>query len=253
MKRILILCALLGACSNDWASRPSEVDDGPVVTTTVSSPSGPSGTAGLVPTGGSDDAPPVGDCAVVGLDRKAVRYRVEDLTLHIYAPSETAHYVDVWTPEVNGTKLGRILVNQWDSVTLPSYGTYRIKLAAERVENGTIQQCDRHWFEVEASPPPPGCAGDCTPPPPPCQADCGPPPPPPCDLPVVGTTISWTGPGDPQTECEAFGLSAGSPPDSLICKAGNDRTIVPLDHSGPTCPNGKKASHFTPCVCPVEN
>jgi hypothetical protein len=81
------------------------------------------------------------------------------------------------------------------------------------------------------------------------ETEC-PPPPPPCELPAEGTTLSWSGKGDPQTECEAFGsYDAGLPADFWICKAGTDREVMYSYPEGSTCSNGKDISHVTTCVC----
>jgi hypothetical protein len=71
-----------------------------------------------------------------------------------------------------------------------------------------------------------------------------------CVIPDEGTTLSWSGKGDPDTECEAFGPyeATWSNPDFYICKAGNDR-IVEYSPPGAKCDNGKDRSHTTKCRC----
>jgi hypothetical protein len=73
-----------------------------------------------------------------------------------------------------------------------------------------------------------------------------------CDsIPTEGTTLTWTGAGDPQTECRAFGSfnATEGRADFFICKAGNDRIVDYPPLSVGTCDNGKDISHFTACVC----
>jgi len=76
------------------------------------------------------------------------------------------------------------------------------------------------------------------------------PTPPPCVIPPEGTTLSWSGAGDPDSECAAFGPYEATwwNPDFYICKAGNDR-IVEYSPPGARCDNGKERSHTTKCEC----
>jgi len=65
-------------------------------------------------------------------------------------------------------------------------------------------------------------------------------------------TLSWEGPGDPATECAAFGdyVPAGDHnPLFWICKAGTDREAWLTFPDGDTCRNGKDVSHVRACVC----
>ncbi len=83
------------------------------------------------------------------------------------------------------------------------------------------------------------------------EVDC--PEEPKCVIPAEGLTLSWSGPGDPHTECSAFGpYTDGTPADFWLCKAGSDRIVSYFDPSGDeVCPNGKELSHVTSCVCDV--
>ncbi len=65
-------------------------------------------------------------------------------------------YVNVWTPDVNMTLLGRGPANEWFGVPLSGFGSWRIRLAAETIDpTGRVRQCDRHSFVAVAIPPPP--------------------------------------------------------------------------------------------------
>jgi hypothetical protein len=77
----------------------------------------------------------------------------------------------------------------------------------------------------------------------PCE--CGPT----CELPEV-EVLSWSGPGDPESECAAFGDYVPSEvPDFWICKAGNDREVWLEEPTGSSCRNGKDVSHTLGCAC----
>jgi hypothetical protein len=65
-------------------------------------------------------------------------------------------YVNVWTPEIHGRLLGKGPANEWFGVSLPHFGSWRIRLAAETIDHtGRKRQCDTHRFQVLAKPPPP--------------------------------------------------------------------------------------------------
>ena len=75
-------------------------------------------------------------------------------------------------------------------------------------------------------------------------------------LPPEEITLSWEGPGDPETECAAFGdyVPAGDAnPLFWICKAGTDREVWLTFPDGDTCRNGKDVSHVRACVCEVDD
>jgi len=77
-----------------------------------------------------------------------------------------------------------------------------------------------------------------------------------CVIPEAGTTISFEGAGDCETECEAFGdyqCSDDETADFWICKAGTDRIAEHEFPDGDTCRNGKDVSHVRACVCEVED
>lgn len=161
LKISLVLVAILlsWACNSSHSPlAPSEtpnehfVDPAPVVPTGSSNPT----------FGNSADEP--GGCEVVSIERKGIRTRIDGLTLYIFVPASSTFglnpYVDVWTENVNETKLGRGQANEEFSVELPEYKTYKIQLAVEvKTGENRIFQCDRHRFQVTptASPPPPEC------------------------------------------------------------------------------------------------
>lgn len=75
-------------------------------------------------------------------------------------------------------------------------------------------------------------------------------------LPPEEITISWEGPGDPETECAAFGdyVPAGDHnPLFWICKAGTDREAWLTFPDGDTCRNGSDVSHIRACICENED
>jgi hypothetical protein len=77
-----------------------------------------------------------------------------------------------------------------------------------------------------------------------------------CEVPAIGTTETFTGAGDPDSECEAFGnfrAADDEDPDFYICKAGNDRIVQTYDAQAEECSNGKEVSHWTGCVCKPED
>jgi len=79
-----------------------------------------------------------------------------------------------------------------------------------------------------------------------------------CVIPPEGTTLSWSGPGNPDTECAAFNsyggpYEAGTPADFYLCKAGTDREVWYSFPDGDYCNNGKERSHSTECRCIVED
>lgn len=101
-----------------------------------------------------------GACEQVGLERRGIRWLVDGgkqlLLLVPMSPAIGEAYVNVWTPDVNTTLLGRGPANEWFGVSLPGYGSWRIRLAAETIDHtGVVRQCDRHVFTVVALPPPP--------------------------------------------------------------------------------------------------
>ena len=101
-----------------------------------------------------------GACELVGLERRGIRWLVDGgRQLLLLVPMEPVigeAYVNVWTPDVNMTLLGRGPANEWFGVSLPGYGSWRIRLAAETIDHrGEVRQCDRHVFTVTALPPPP--------------------------------------------------------------------------------------------------
>lgn len=101
-----------------------------------------------------------GACEQVGLERRGIRWLVDGgrqlLLLVPMSPEIGEAYVNVWTPDVNMTLLGRGPANEWFGVSLPGYGSWRIRLAAETIDHlGEVRQCDRHAFTVVAVPPPP--------------------------------------------------------------------------------------------------
>lgn len=91
----------------------------------------------------------------LGLTRRDIRYSVVDRHLYVYVPAANAEYVNVWTPGINETLLGTGPINAEFSVLLPSYGTFKIRLAIERRDSAGICQYDGHSFEVTAIEPPP--------------------------------------------------------------------------------------------------
>jgi hypothetical protein len=107
----------------------------------------------------SEDLPPddVQECDLVNLKRAGVRHEVDGLTLSLFVPVDPVvgeAYVNVWTPDTHGTLLRRCPANAWCDVSLPEYGEWRIRLAAEtKTDSGKIYQCDRHTLTVEARPP----------------------------------------------------------------------------------------------------
>ena len=109
------------------------------------------------PVGPSGESSTLTECEEVGLERKGVRWTVDGAKqLLLFVPIHPAigePYVLVWTPDVNTTLLGRGPANEWFSVSLPQYGSWRIRLAAETIDhNGRVRQCDRHSFVVVAIP-----------------------------------------------------------------------------------------------------
>ncbi len=100
------------------------------------------------------------ECEEVGLERKGVRWTVDggrQLLLFVpMSPVIGEPYVNVWTPDVNTTFLGRGPANEWFGVSLPGFGSWQIRLAAESIDQtGRVRQCDRHIFVVLAVPSPP--------------------------------------------------------------------------------------------------
>lgn len=172
---IAFAIALSWAC-NDHS--PTGADDVvPHDSQSVASPIPPASRSSVPVVGSTEPTSAAGGCEVIDIRRRDIRVNVEGLEVHLFVPASSSlgvnPYVDVWTPEINGVKLGRGPANEWFTVTLPDYGTYRLQLAVEVDLDGVVQ-CDRHHFEVTATPPPP-------PPPPPCVGrECDPPPPPPC-------------------------------------------------------------------------
>jgi len=107
----------------------------------------------------------------------------------------------------------------------------------ERVQIDTwINNCTEEEYDLDPVPAPEDC-------------------PKPCEIPDEGYTLSWSGKGDPQTECQAFGdydaIDDGTPA-FFICKAGLDREVQYSYPTGETCSNGKDISHVTACVCSSE-
>lgn len=161
LKISLVLVAILlsWACNSSHSPlTPSEtpnehfVDPAPVVPTGSSNPT----------FGNSTDEP--GGCEVVSIERKGIRTRTDGLTLYIFVPASSTFglnpYVDVWTENVNETKLGRGPANEEFSIALPEYRTYKIQLAVEVAPGGKVYQCDRHRLEI--TPTPPGCVPEFT-------------------------------------------------------------------------------------------
>ncbi len=154
MKRwVLVGLLMMGGCSDgDVATAPDLVVEADVA---VGS-SAPAGVAAA----GVPGVPSVSECEEVGLKRSGVRWQVDgahQLLLFVpMSPLVGSPYVNVWTPDVNKTLLGRGPANEWFSVTLPGFGLWRIRLAAETIDQaGRVRQCDRHRFVAVAKPPPP--------------------------------------------------------------------------------------------------
>jgi len=149
---MLAVLVILGGCSDgDMATSPDLAVTAAVV-------------AGDATTGGEQAGGPgvasVTECDEVGLVRAGVRWQVDgrhQLLLFVpMSPEIGEPYVNVWTPEVNATFLGRGPANEWFGVSLPGFGSWRIRLAAETIDHtGRVRQCDRHRFVVLAKPPPP--------------------------------------------------------------------------------------------------
>ena len=157
---LMLMLIFFGRCSNgDMATSPDLVVAGDMAT----SYGGVSNEPGaVVPAGVAS----VSECAEVGLQRAGVRWLVDarhQLLLFVpMSPVIGEAYVNVWTPDVNTTFLGKGPANEWFGVSLPRFGSWRIRLAAETIDHtGRVRQCDTHHFEVLAKPPPP------MPPPPP--------------------------------------------------------------------------------------
>jgi len=140
----------------------------PTVLDTDRTPTPSSSTAAGEPTPPAPPLVPVGvgeggsltECEEVGLDRRGIRWTVDDgRQLLLFVPMSPVigePYVRVWTPDVNTTFLGRGPANEWFGVSLPGFGSWRIRLAAETIDqDGILRQCDRHAFVVVARPPPP--------------------------------------------------------------------------------------------------
>lgn len=149
----------------------------PTVLDADRTPTPSSSTAAGEPTPSAPPLVPVGvgeggsltECEEVGLERRGIRWTLGDgrqLLLFVpMSPVIGGPYVNVWTPDVNTTFLGRGPANEWFSVSLPGFGSWQIRLAAETIDPyGNVRQCDRHAFVVVARPPPP-------PPPPPPEPE----------------------------------------------------------------------------------
>lgn len=220
MKRVLVL-ALLAAfgCGEKTLIGPSSVETGTDNTIISSHPKTTPGTANPAP-----GAPSLHGCDAVYPIRGQIEYRVEGTTLYLYVPVEVkvegTPYVDVWTPEINETKLGRIRPNKKDeTVELPKDPReYRIRLAVEVSSSGSIEQCDRHWFVVTVLPPP-GCEGDCLPPPPPPPP---PPPNPPCNVEGLEEELAQQ-----QAACSALGGFFTGFVNAQECKVESQCHILP--------------------------
>ena len=158
---LMLMLVFFGRCSSgDVATSPDVVALGDVGV--EASPAG----GGPVAGGEEEVGTAPGDCDAVGLKRAGVRWQVDgrhQLLLFVpMSPVIGEAYVNVWTPGVNTTFLGRGPANEWFGVSLPHFGSWRIQLAAETIDHtGRVRQCDTHRFQVVAKPPPP------MPPPPP--------------------------------------------------------------------------------------
>lgn len=150
---LMLMLVFFGRCSNgDIATSPDLVvsrDVGVV----ASEP-------GLVAPAGGAPVDALSECEEVGLRRAGVRWQVDgrhQLLLFVpMSPLIGEPYVNVWTPEVNDRLLGKGPANEWFGVSLPHFGSWRIRLAAETIDHtGRVRQCDTHRFQVLAKPPPP--------------------------------------------------------------------------------------------------
>lgn len=95
-------------------------------------------------------------CDVVDVRRAGIEHNLAGLTLRVFVPYDDPEgaYANIWTPDLHGTLLKRCEPNEWCEVMLPGHGVWPIRVAAERIVDGKLYQCDRHKLEVEAKPPP---------------------------------------------------------------------------------------------------
>lgn len=130
-------------------------------------------------------------------------------------------------------EIGRELVREgaWGACVRGDWSCSQTRVDAYEV---TWKQCDTMWTTNERDIQTRFCD---------CGSD--------CVTPEAGTVLTWEGPGDPDTECAAFGpyLATELGGDFYLCKAGNDREVVypPLPEG--VCGNGKDISHITACEC----